>query len=268
MIHSTNFVEDFSERMLDDETINVLFANVDMWQDELDNTSSSCCSSISDVDEPIPLSDDDEINMISCHESRQIYPTVNAWCCLNETRIESQSESPSSTCSGAASPLPRALMDKLAKCMDRSALSRSLVETYCQVSLAKPPTTKGISESHDLRSEHPAITRRSNSIKHSLKKQRRFQHECTPEKQAFVRRRQTRLPRVLEKESAVQNTFDFRLSGLKLSDDKLQRLDAKMKLLDQFQVSPEALTEKESRTAIFRVTTKAELRIEAAARSA
>jgi hypothetical protein len=255
MIHSTNLDEDLCERMLEDETINVLFANVDVWQDELDNNmSSSCCSSFSDIDEPIPLSDDDEICMISSHESRHIYPTVNAWGCLNETQIECQSESSSSSCSGAVSPLPRALMDKLAKCMDRSALSRSLVETYCQVSLAKPPTTKGISESQDLRAEHPAITRRNNSIKHSLKKQRRFQHECTPEKQRVVRRRQTRLPTVLEKESAVEKTFDFRLSGLKLSEDKLQRLDAKMKLLDQFQVSPEALTEKESLTAMFRVT--------------
>ena len=230
MIPSIARDECVSERMLDVE---------DVLRDALDHdAASSSGSSLSMVvsDDLVSLEDDNEMTSMWYHEppTMQAIDLGNSWAdshisgreCTDDQFVK-QNPSASNLCTRTVSPVPSVapseLMEKLAQCMERTALSRNLVESFCQVSFKKCSKAP----------KHPSITKaRSVLHKHIMEKRKGMKTASTPEKKRTLCRNHGAVSEIQQKNLPEQKDSDFRLSGLKMSEEKLKRLDAKLKLLN------------------------------------
>jgi hypothetical protein len=123
-------------------------------------------------------------------------------------------------------------MGKLAECMDRSALSRSLVETLCHsTSLECYEKKKNPGQRHQ-KTKVSALRRKESTRKHVISQ---------PLKSAGLLHNETSRPRFAFDENCRPSSdkgqkeatgTNFRLTGLKSSsNENLMRLDAKLKML-------------------------------------
>jgi hypothetical protein len=255
MIQSIGRDEYVSERVLDDDTLGILFANVDVLRDILDHdAASSSGSSLSMVsDDLVSLEDDDEISPMWHHEppTRQVLDPGTSWAnshiagreFTDDQFVKQNPPSASNLCRRTLSPVPCAtpsdFMEKLAECMDRSALSRNLVESFCQLSLKKCSKSPKRSIESGRRTRRLSIIKTRNVLhKHTLEKRKGMKTASTPEKKRTLCRKHGAVSKRQQKNSPEQKDPDFRSSGVKMSEDKLKRLDAKLKLLNSEEDRP------------------------------
>jgi hypothetical protein len=119
-------------------------------------------------------------------------------------------------------------MWKLAQCMERSALSRSLVEAYCHASLElfKNKTTDAVNQPQKYNSKvKEVVSKRRESTKYPISKQ--IKGACFNRK-----KHQFFFGDKYSQGGQGEAGVNFRLTGLKFaSSEKLMRLDEKMKML-------------------------------------
>lgn len=199
--------------------------------DNLDSVFGRCASPFLGCDDDqISLDGDDQISFRSDHFSLdelkkdRVSPLELENSALHESRnIESWDDT----------PLPYDLMGQLAKSMNRSAHSRGLVANFfpssalpnnvsCTLPANAPCKSQGESIS-TCETRPAALKRRSKSLKKV--------------KVAFKHGHRGRAAKPTQIDDKTTSSGSFRLSGLKLSGEKLKRLDEKLKLLEATQES-------------------------------
>jgi hypothetical protein len=112
-------------------------------------------------------------------------------------------------------------------------------------------------ECRKTRTKQPIVRRKSVLSKHSVYKNKDVILDCSRrEKRSETIENQ--LPKQKPptghqqkaKNNGKKSSFDFRLSGLKVSEEKMKRLDAKLKLLDSMEKKPSSVEEEEEDDAL------------------
>jgi ribosome biogenesis SPOUT family RNA methylase Rps3 len=292
---------DFSDRTFDDESMEVLFDNVNLLREFLDNEEEECSHPTTflmvneeEDHEPVPLReemsiDDEEMSIFSASSSSEssehsyYSDDQELGSSLEDaTNIEISNDRPASplTCGSPVyeeEPQERAISrtvsmsssqagvrnDKLSECMERSALSRSLVENFCQVSMKKGVvvTVKNKQSKEErqkkTKTKQPTVRRKSVLSKHSVYKNKEVILDCSTREKRSEERIEKQFPQQKSptgyqkaKKNEKKSSFDFRLSGLKVSEEKMKRLDAKLKLLDSMEKKPSSVEEEEEDDAL------------------
>mmetsp|Transcript_18460 Transcript_18460/g.32572 ORF Transcript_18460/g.32572 Transcript_18460/m.32572 type:complete len:289 (-) Transcript_18460:45-911(-) len=216
--------EDFSIGGQDDLLWDGLSINCDVTDEELNASFSSSTHSSSTASEKV----DDNLSDFFCNfDQERVFHDEDSP--RSEQEIEqatSRSVSPtSSISSGASSPS----MDSLTLCMEKSAVTRALVEKFCktnlkfskQVAAGRLPVTC---------IKKTTVLKQSKKIKHSVCLAPVALFSTSP---PVLGTHSAKKARPSAKKTKTKTDPAFRLSGLKLSEEKSRRLEMKLRLLEQ-----------------------------------
>ena len=134
---------------------------------------------------------------------------------------DEQETVPSNNHTDKASPIPN--LGSLAVCMEKSSVTRALIENFCKTTLKRPTTselsfnqTACMEEDTTRQRDIPTTISTASSIKKSNK---------------VKKPRKT----IKKRKKTIKQDPAFRLTGLKISEEKIKILDAKLGLLNQQQ---------------------------------
>jgi hypothetical protein len=177
------------------------------------NSSSTHTSDLSDYDE-----EEFDFNPLPCNGSEQLADYLSGEGGLN---IFHQDNCPRAVSPGSestrSSVTPNNMMEKLAECMERSALSRSLVETFCQSSLETSVSQENIQVSSTM-----AMKKSGECIQQDNKihVKASVSHSTNTKKYkigSFLRSKSKNKKQSDSVSSLRKKNDNFRASGLKLS---------------------------------------------------